>query len=137
MSSQDQAHTGGYGCEQIEVDAIEMSAMIVDIVFPPHFAIGWNVDTASHLILDDFRSRFDKQGFSLISGIGESFQITGCGTSSRHVLITFSSVKPVDYRDIMRLWKSAKASGFDLCHGERKGLSDEFTRSGAHWRLRV
>ena len=85
-----------------EVDAFEVAAVVMNIVFPALLAVGGNVHAAGKLILDRLPRGLDQQLFRYLPGV-----VIGVGEGAREIRALLLGFGEVTDLDIVRFRVSA------------------------------
>ena len=86
------------GGQRVEVDAVQMPAVIVDVVFPSDFTVGGNVDSGIDLIQHHLTGSPRKDGFPLVPERSQCLHVVPSGIS--HLVGAIG--EPVGNRDVVR-----------------------------------
>ena len=63
--------------EVFEIDAVQMPALVEDVVLPANLSVGGDVDAGVDLVPDDLFDRLDESLFSRLAGPGEPLLVAG------------------------------------------------------------
>jgi len=95
-------------CESGKVDALQMAAMVVNVILAALFPIGRDVDSAGELIADCLRGGAHQQILGHLGGI-----VLGIAEVARDALVGRAGLGKVADRHVVRFGPGADAGGGD------------------------